>query len=1132
VIVLLVSQCNKRALPETRRILDQFAERAGDRTWTCTITQEGLSTLRKMLRKTARRNTAVSCRRFRGTQRIELEWIVGNRKKFNSDGTVPTNTTGRDILRSITEDNWHTAQVIAVAAGIAGLFHDFGKANQLFQKKLTSGVNRAEPLRHEWLSLLLFAAFVDERKDQDWLEHLRTIKTSDDSEILKRFHEIYGSEVVSKRNPIRDLESFAKLVGWLIVSHHRLPIYPYKLNDGGANLERLTLESNEWGANWNSPQSSSGDWSPSDWKAVFNFKHGTPVTSFKWCNQAHTLAKRALQLPQLSKTDWLETDNFTSHIARLSLILADHSYSSQEQEPGYQDPDYQVFANTDRKTGKTKQQLDEHNLAVGRNAYLFASKLPQLRAELPALDEPKVIRKRSSNPDFKWQDKAYDVAVGVSQSSQDNGFFGINMASTGKGKTYANVRIMYGLSSADKEGCRFTIALGLRTLTLQTGNALRERLKLSDDQLAVMIGSQAVKDLNDFNLQRQLNSGPEEEQAPVGGSESSEDLLDDTHAIHYDGTLVDSVLCRWLKTPSQGKPNKALQLLSAPAVVATIDHLMPASESLRGGKHIGPMLRLLTSDLILDEPDDFDPQDIPALARLVNWCGLLGGRVLFSSATMPPALITGLFSAYRAGRIEYNRACGRVTELNTVPCAWFDEFGSQSESAADEADFTSKNKEFMNKRVALLEKQHTKEKTLRKARLISVPSNTFSQAEVHDELARLFIREAYQLHQDHSVKDPQTKKRVSVGLIRMANIEPLVAVAQNMISATIPDDVRIHLCVYHSQHPMIVRSEIEATLDAVLNRHDENAIWQQPSIRQELDKHSEKHHLFVVLGSPVTEVGRDHDYDWAIAEPSSMRSLIQLAGRIQRHRQNVPDTHNMLILDTNVRGMTKHGDKKTESDLVFSRPGFEAFTTKDRQGKGPLLLSSDSLSSLLQESDYQYISSIPRIAVKSRNKNGESLVDIEHLHTHFALRRIENSDLQLRDTKPADYWWSSNQNHTWHGELQRLTRFRQSTPNDLFTFYLEDELDDLTFIRFSEGEWDMRPQNEMVEVLTDESLDISNQVSPWGATDVKSLYLTLSEELERELGVVSKQFGQIALRKLKGGKKYRYHPWLGISIGD
>jgi CRISPR-associated endonuclease/helicase Cas3 len=37
--ILLISQCNKNALKETRRILDQFAERRGDRTWQTPITQ-------------------------------------------------------------------------------------------------------------------------------------------------------------------------------------------------------------------------------------------------------------------------------------------------------------------------------------------------------------------------------------------------------------------------------------------------------------------------------------------------------------------------------------------------------------------------------------------------------------------------------------------------------------------------------------------------------------------------------------------------------------------------------------------------------------------------------------------------------------------------------------------------------------------------------------------------------------------------------------------------------------------------------------------------------------------------------------------------------------------------------------
>jgi CRISPR-associated endonuclease/helicase Cas3 len=48
--VLFVAQCTKRALTETRRILDQFAERRGERTWQTPITQAGLDTVRKLLR--------------------------------------------------------------------------------------------------------------------------------------------------------------------------------------------------------------------------------------------------------------------------------------------------------------------------------------------------------------------------------------------------------------------------------------------------------------------------------------------------------------------------------------------------------------------------------------------------------------------------------------------------------------------------------------------------------------------------------------------------------------------------------------------------------------------------------------------------------------------------------------------------------------------------------------------------------------------------------------------------------------------------------------------------------------------------------------------------------------------------
>ena len=97
--ILLVSQCDKRALTETRRILDQFAERRGDRTWQTPITQDGLDTLRQLLRKTARKNTAVACHWIRGLDHSELLWTVGDASSFNSQGAVPTNTTMKDADR-------------------------------------------------------------------------------------------------------------------------------------------------------------------------------------------------------------------------------------------------------------------------------------------------------------------------------------------------------------------------------------------------------------------------------------------------------------------------------------------------------------------------------------------------------------------------------------------------------------------------------------------------------------------------------------------------------------------------------------------------------------------------------------------------------------------------------------------------------------------------------------------------------------------------------------------------------------------------------------------------------------------------------------------------------------------------
>lgn len=82
--------------------------------------------------------------------------------------------------------------------------------------------------------------------------------------------------------------------------------------------------------------------------------------------------------------------------------------------------------------------------------------------------------------------------------------------------------------------------------------------------------------------------------------------------------------------------------------------MMGAVETTRGGRYILPSLRLMSSDLVIDEIDDFNSKDLIAIARLVHLAGLCGRNVAISSATIPPDLAEGLYRSYQAGLKSYN----------------------------------------------------------------------------------------------------------------------------------------------------------------------------------------------------------------------------------------------------------------------------------------------------------------------------------------------------------------------------------------------------------------------------------------------------------------------------------------------
>ncbi|MCX8957825.1 type I-F CRISPR-associated helicase Cas3f [Erwinia psidii] len=1075
--ILLVSQCTKQALTETRRILDQFAERKGERTWHTAITLEGLNTLRKLLKKTARRNTAVACHWIKAGHQTELVWIVGNLRRFNTQGAVPTHSTQRDILKKHDEDRWHCAESISLLAALAGLFHDFGKANALFQNTLKGTGKRYQPWRHEWVSLRLFCAWVGNRSDREWLTALSKVTAADEQQVWQN---LYQDSDPPYQNPFMNLPPVATTVAWLILSHHHLPASP----SGGEYPPDISRMS-DWltgqlTAEWNATNHLH-PWTEQERSDAWCFPDGTPFRSATWRGKAQKFAARALKLPSLSDAGGLE-QRFTSHMARLVLILADHHYSGLPATKGWQDPEGKTWANTCRQTTALKQRLDEHNIGVSQNALLIGRCLPQLRSTLPAITRHKGFKQRSKLAQFRWQDKACDLALSLRERSRAQGFFGINMASTGCGKTFANARIMYALAD-EKQGCRFSVALGLRTLTLQTGEALREKLRLENDDLAVLIGSQSVLQLHDLHYKK--NTLPSD-----NGQDDAEAIFAEHQYVRYDGALDDGRLRHWL-----GRSPGLHQLLSAPVLVSTIDHLIGATEGTHGGQQIAPMLRLLTADLVLDEPDDFDINDLPALCRLVNWAGMLGCRVLLSSATLPPALVQALFSAYRAGRTEYQRACGEPDIPVNICCAWFDEYHCVHHDIAPINAFVQHHGDFVSRRVRGL--QHVG--VLRRGKLLAINAPGTREKDVLDSMAETMLAAMQRLHNCHH-QQHASGKTLSVGLIRMANIDPLVAVARRLMQTAAPADMHIHYCVYHSQHPLAMRSHLEQCLDATLTRHDPQAIWQRPDISPVFN-HPERHHLFVVLATSVAEVGRDHDYDWAIAEPSSVRSLIQLAGRIQRHRREACHIANLLILQKNRRALKN-------MELAYCRPGFES-------ARFPL--SSHDLSKILLPSQYQIVNAIPRVQPVAQADAAGNLAALEHAALYAMLIKPVRQHHYY-----AAQWW--REQATWSGEQQRITPFRRSAPEELHYLCLEEE-SSLPVFKMPDvlpGCWKDSAGFQPCQI------GFASGISPWIVVDYPQVYQHLAETLQMPLWQVGQRFGEVSLAEKDDDTRWFYHPLLGV----
>ena len=953
--------------------------------WEANLTEASIDIIRAALKRRATKDTSVACFRLRNRHALELLWVVGRRKCFSLEGYVPVASTTTDKFSFFDSCSMEFLPAMRPIVQMAALLHDIGKSNKEFQTFLNDK-SKPDKLRHEWFSGLLFAALVHREGGEDaaWLQSLQK-ETIDLQNLPARI-------TPSEKHPFQNLPPLASILLWLIISHHRLPFLweSQRASDGGDNgyisMERLDHPPTFsemlsgvrecWGYQKNHAQNKI---------SIPSFQLDALEQSKPYMDALRSTAKELeRQLPLIEKLTELPAFRLVLIYCRAALMLGDYTFSSRHPD-SYAEPkprqenipyanSYPYFTKNGEKERAVNQTLVEHLLGVAKAARKSITFSHFIDKGNRVYDN-RFLRHRSPHA-FQWQDRAADKfknACGAEDalpSIPPAGFI-VNMASTGKGKTIANAKIMRALSK--DQSLRFSVLFNLKSLTLQTGDVYCKDLGFAEDDCTVSIGSPALKELHERDSARSTNEDWWQDSSlfpskcefyPAWLNEEDSNEEDETSSKLSNDHSPLAVLFQ--DNSEMQKEYRAR--LETPIFIAPIDYMIPATDAFIGGRYLLPLFRMMSSDVILDEVDDYSPEDLLAVSRLIHLAGCFGRNVILSSATMPPSLVRGMAKAYCKGYETYQSF---FQTNRPLVLGWCDEFHSSAIRVPDGSSkslqqFAEEHDIFVKKRV----KELLSQPILRKAMIWTVRQEALKN---HDCRAYLqgYLDACLHLHDYHGIPYKDTGKRWSVGCIRVSRITFSASLMYFLAHAELPEDTEIRLLLYHSNQTVLLRHEEEAYLDTVLHRKPKagkKELPNSPDMCEIIEASKAKNILFILIATPVEEVGRDHDFDWAVIEPSSFRSIIQMAGRILRHRRLYGDLDvpNIAIMEYS----QKEFDEPNSGKPVFQRPGFEI----DRSH----LLAIHDAKELIAEPLLDKIDSTPRIKEPEVIDDKRSFVGLEH----------------------------------------------------------------------------------------------------------------------------------------------------------
>ncbi|MEC5325099.1 hypothetical protein VSX60_17900 [Aurantimonas sp. A3-2-R12] len=1019
--IIAVCRSEKQSRDRVAKVLDRYFWRIGDRTWRGKATNACLDRVAKELRKRATRNTAVVLHEIRSSSESRKPIIrIGSRHSFSEEGVVPISSHPSDFRRGAALKD--AARSGAAAVGIAALFHDLGKATNLFQAKLRralkGGTPEADAVRHELFSAAVWDELFAQSSDEDLGKALADLTPEgiDQSctkvcKVLKKAHA--EPEAPIKFGFIQTEGSLSHLIGMLILTHHRLP--------AGESDHRTLLSERHLRAE-----------SPLNCDIDLAIASGTPFWHEGWWLEA--LRAEAGHL----KSNVIPASGDIA--LRASLMFADHLGSAKRTRAETL-PDH--LANTTTETGTpgsiAADSLSRHVKRVYRYSRFSHEMTHALRDRFPALDEPTLptdiaFPEPSPTPQFAWQGQAARAARTMCET-REGGFFAAIMAGTGTGKTRGAPTILASAAMGDtipaRRYLRMSLGLGLRVLATQSAKEYVEDLGFANGDISVLVGDPPL----DFR-------DPKDEETPPGLSEGSESLVnlpewlrveDPEGRVPEEGDEREE---RWLQGLSldtdRGLPafldqvlekagkhaGAGRRLLQSPIMVGTIDHLMGVAAPVNS-RFLLQSLRLMTSDLILDEIDQYDGEDLAAIARLIFQAGAAGRRVIIMSATLTPDIAEALHLAYHRGWADHAQASGTSAHVNLLLCG-----------DAPGAVFTNLKDEGVSDllehcRASILAGLRTAP-ALRRSEILTACDGW---AEMLDQIDQSGSR----LHDLNAVEVEGFQ--VSVGMVRMTRIAHTTALAVQMRSGDLGDRLRVLVCL-HAQMPRLHRGYIETRLKRALTRkiskwsddpkagvrelcHDEGVFEKAREIgTREIE--------IIVVTTPVIETGNDVDFDWAILDPISTRSIIQSAGRVRRHRPATGEQPNVLILGRSPVAM--------ESGTL-SMPGVETRSAPE---------TGVSRNEMLKGFEGRHFAELAGQA-NFRVISAEPLLSDDIL---FPLRDAE-ADLRKQMLSTDERYplgrYILYQNARWNLTMTRTRRFRRSETREVLFCKIGDRPEDATW---------------------------------------------------------------------------------------